>query len=92
MSRTAGSTADLSRTRLPVELIELHERIQAQPDRIRAELEPLIEDAMEDARFRGQAMSLARDALRKYQMDLAMLQFDLEATRRERRESRWPGP
>ena len=29
-------------------------------------------------------MSLARDALERFRLDLAMLEFDLEVTRRER--------
>jgi hypothetical protein len=69
---------------VPLELIELKERIVAQSADIRAELEPLVEDAMEHARFRGRAMGLARDALERFRLDLAMLEFDLEATRRER--------
>ena len=47
---------------VPLELIELKERIAAQSAEIRAVLEPLVEDAMEHARFRGRAMGLARDA------------------------------
>ena len=69
---------------LPVELVELKERLLTQPAGIRAELEPLVDDALEDARFRQQAMLLARDALERFRLDLALLEFDLEATRRER--------
>jgi len=69
---------------VPLELVELKERIAAQSADIRAELEPLVEDAMEHARFRGRAMGLARDALERFRLDLAMLEFDLEATRRGR--------
>jgi len=68
----------------PVALVALQERILAQPDEVRTELEPLVEDALEDARFRERTMSLARDALQQFRMDLAMMAFDLEATRRER--------
>ena len=39
---------------------------------------------MEHARFRGRAMMLARDALARFRLDLAMLEFDLQATRKER--------
>ena len=69
---------------VPLELIELKQRIAAQLAAIRAELEPLVEDAMEHARFRGRAMGLARDALERFRLELATLEFDLEATRRER--------
>ncbi len=79
-SRDKAPVAD----HLPVELVELKERLLAQPAEIRAELEPLVDDALEDARFRRQAMMLARDALERFRLDLALLEFDLEATRRER--------
>jgi hypothetical protein len=68
----------------PVALVALQERILAQPNEVRTELEPLLEDALEDARFCQQTMSLARDALQQFRMNLAMMAFDLEATRRER--------
>lgn len=69
---------------LPVELMELKERLLSQPARIRQELEPLVDEAIEDARFRRQAMLLARDALAQFRLDLTLLRFDLEVTRRER--------
>jgi hypothetical protein len=84
MSTTTTPQRGLAGDQVPLELIELKERIQAQPADIRAELEPLIEDAMEHARFRGRAMGLARSALERFRLELAMLEFDLEATRRER--------
>jgi hypothetical protein len=68
----------------PVELVELKERVLAQPAEIRAELEPLVDGALQDARFRRHAMLLARDALERFRFELAMLEFDLDATRRER--------
>jgi hypothetical protein len=74
----------LASDQVPLELIELKERIAAQSAHIRAELEPLVEDALEHARFRGRAMGLARDALGRLRLELAMLEFDLEATRREK--------
>jgi hypothetical protein len=73
---------------VPAELLELQERIRAQPTSVRADLEPLVEEAMEHARFRGRAMSLAQVALERFRLDLAMLEFDLEVTRREREELR----
>jgi hypothetical protein len=84
MSRTTYLGKGTASEPVPVELVELRQRIQAQPAPIRAELEPLVEDALEHARFRGRAMSLARDALERFRLDLAMLEFDLEVTRRER--------
>ena len=68
----------------PPELLELKERLRTQSAAVRAELEPLVEDAMEHARFRGRAMRLAQDALARFRLDLAAMEFDLEVTRRER--------
>ncbi len=84
MSRTACQEQVAVSEEAPVALVALQERILAQPVEVRTELEPLVEDALEDARFRERAMLLARDALQQFRMDLAMMAFDLEATRRER--------
>lgn len=84
MSRTTCQEKGAVGEQGPVALVALQERILAQPDEVRTELEPLVEDALEDARFRERTMLLARDALKQFRMDLAMMAFDLEATRRER--------
>jgi hypothetical protein len=67
-----------------VELVALREWVQSQPAVVRAELEPMVDDALEQARFRGRVLSVARDALEQLRLDLEMARFDLEATRRER--------
>ena len=77
---TLESTAD----EIPSELLALQQRIQAQPASVRAELEPLITGAVEQARFRRNVLTLARDALQRFRTDLAMAEHDLQATRRER--------
>ena len=69
---------------IPAELVALRARIRAMPAEVRAELEPLAEDACEQAKFRGRALSLAREALEQFRLELAAAQFDLDATRRER--------
>jgi hypothetical protein len=79
---SGGSTTS---EELPVELVALKERIQGQPAAVRAELEPLIDEVLEHARFRSRVMLIARDALEQFRLDMAWLRFDLEATRRERR-------
>ncbi len=73
---------------IPTELAALRARIRALPAEIRAELEPLADDACEQARFRGRALSLAREALEQFRVELAAAQFDLDATRRERESLR----
>jgi hypothetical protein len=69
---------------VPAELLALRARSKAMPDEIRAELEPLAEDACEQARFRGRALSLAREALEQFRLELSAAKFDLDITRRER--------
>jgi len=86
MSWTAEETnATCLPEQVPSELVELKERIQGQPAKVRAELEPLIDEVLEHAMFRSRVMLIARDALQQFRLDLASLRFDLEATRRERR-------
>jgi hypothetical protein len=71
---------------VPTELVALKDRIQEQPAAVREELEPLIDEVMEHAVFRSRVMAIAREALQRFRVDLAALQFDLEVTRRERRQ------
>src|SRR5581483_3643985 len=87
MSNTLSQAAP-ARNDLPAELVELWERVQSQPAEVRAELEPLVADAVEQARFRGRVMTVARDALERLKLDLEMARFDLDATRREREDLR----
>ena len=69
---------------VPPELAALRERIRALPAEARGELEPLMEDVLEQAVFRARVLTIAKDALERYRLDLAATRFDLEATRRER--------
>jgi hypothetical protein len=69
---------------VPTELVALKGRIAGQPEQVRAELEPLIDEVLEHAMFRSRVMLIARDALQRMRVDVAALRFDLEATRRER--------
>lgn len=78
------SATPVSSDPLPAEILELKERIEAQPVEVRAELEPLVEDVLEHARFRSRVLNVARDALEQFRLDLEMARFDLDATRRER--------
>jgi hypothetical protein len=68
---------------VPTELVALKGRIAGQPEQVRAELEPLIDEVLEHAMFRSRVMLIARDALQRLRVDMAALRFDLEATRRE---------
>jgi hypothetical protein len=81
MTETAGQ---IDAGQLPLELVALKGRIADQPAKVRAELEPLIDEVLEHAMFRSRVMLIARDALQRLRVDMAALRFDLEATRRER--------
>jgi hypothetical protein len=72
-------------TQVPTELVALKEKIQVQPSDVRETLEPLIDEVMEHAVFRSRVMSIARDALQQFRVELAAVKLDLEATKRERR-------
>lgn len=72
----------------PAELIELRERIETLPRPLREELGPVVEQAIEEAGYRGRILSIARDALVRLRLDLELARFDLDATRREREQLR----
>lgn len=72
----------------PSELLDLRDRVRAMPEDVRRELEPIVADALEQARFRGRVIAVARDALLRLRVDLSLAQFDLAATRREREDLR----
>ena len=84
---TMQTTMTVEAEDVPTELVELKERIQGQTPRVRAELEPLIDEVLEHAMFRSRVMLIARDALQRFRVDMAALRLDLEATRREGRSN-----
>jgi hypothetical protein len=84
MSHADGRPASPVGEMSPPELLELRERVLAQPREVRDALGPLVEEAMEHARFRSRVLTMARGALEQFKLDLDMARFDLDATRRER--------
>ena len=72
----------------PPELLALLERVRALPNEVRSALEPAVGDALEQAVYRGRVLTLAREALERFRLDLELTRFDLEATRRERERLR----
>ncbi len=73
---------------IPREWKDLRDRVRTLPASERALLEPLLDDALEQAQFRGRVLGIAREALQRLRLDLKLTQFDLEATRREREQLR----
>jgi hypothetical protein len=73
---------------VPDELVDLMERVRALPGDVRAELEPVVADALEHAQFRGRVLSVAREAIERLKLDLELARFDLDATRREKESLR----
>jgi hypothetical protein len=84
MSHAALGANGSPRQEAPPELLALMERVRALPGEVRVELEPIVGDALEQAVFRNRVLTVAREALERFRIDLEMARFDLEATRRER--------
>ena len=81
---TMDQPASIASAQYPNELVALKDRIAGQPPLVRAQLEPLIDEVLEHAMFRSRVMLIAREALQRYRVEMAAMQFDLEITRRER--------
>lgn len=75
---------DLAEDELPVELVELGQRIQKQPSEIRAELDHSFDRVVDSIRRRRRILSLVQEALSQLRLDIKYLMFDLEMTKRER--------
>jgi hypothetical protein len=88
MSHTSCWTKPTPGESVPTELVELRERVRSLPDAVREELEPVVEEVLEHARFRGRVLTVARGALEQLRLDLELARFDLDATRRECEEFR----
>ena len=88
MSHAPGQASKVRGDVLPAEMMELIERIQAQPPEVREELVPLMDEVLEQVRFRSRILTVARDGLERLRLDLKMARFDLDATRRERESLR----
>ena len=73
---------------LPAELCTLRDRVRGLPERYRAAIGPAVDEVLEEARFRGRIIVVAREALERLHLDLELARFDLEVTRREREQLR----
>ena len=82
--RSEGASLELP----PPELLDLQERVSALPPEVRDALEGAVAEAVEQARFRGRVLTVAREALERLRLELELTRFDLDATRREREDLR----
>ena len=69
---------------VPPELAELMDLVRALPADVAEELAPAVAEAIEQARFRGRVLGVAKEALERLRLDLEITRFDLEITRKER--------
>lgn len=68
----------------PTELSQLLANVEALPEPYREALMPAVAEAIEQARFRGNALALATEALERLRLELEVTRFDLDLTRIER--------
>ena len=71
---------------IPSELIHLKEQVEELPLHLRQKLLPLCERLHHYSRLHSRLLRIAQEAVDQLQLDAKYLQFDLEATRRERDE------
>lgn len=71
---------------IPSELIDLKTHVEQLPLHLRQKLLPLCERLHHYTRLHSRLLRIAQDAVDQLQLDAKYMQFDLEATRRERDE------
>jgi hypothetical protein len=68
----------------PTDLAELGRRIDGLPESDRQALRPIFDRVAESFRLRTRIMNVAKEALETIRLEMSVLRFDLEATRREK--------
>jgi hypothetical protein len=71
---------------IPSELIELKRHVEELPLHLRQKILPLCERLHHYNRLHSRLLRIAQEAVDQLQLDAKYMQFDLEATRRERDE------
>lgn len=79
-------TQEWRKDQIPSELIELRKEIEALPLHLRQKLLPMCERLYHYTRLHSRLLRIAQEAVDQLQLDAKYMQFDLEATRRERDE------
>jgi hypothetical protein len=73
-----------TQNQIPSELINLQKQIDQLPRALRDAMKPLCDRMVHFVRLQGRLVRIAQEAVDQLQLDVKYLQFDLEATRRER--------
>jgi hypothetical protein len=79
-------SAEWRKDQIPSELIDLKRQVEDLPLHLRQKLLPLCERLHHYSRLHSRLLRIAQEAVDQLQLDAKYMQFDLEATRRERDE------
>jgi hypothetical protein len=71
---------------IPAELLDLRKEIEQLPLHLRQKMLPMCERLYHYSRLHNRLLRIAQEAVDQLQLDVKYMQFDLEATRRERDE------
>lgn len=80
------NSTEWRKDQIPSELIELKKHVDELPLHLRQKLLPLCERLHHYNRLHSRLLQIAQEAVDQLQLDAKYMQFDLEATRRERDE------
>src|SRR6266481_3641588 len=86
MQMAAPKSPEWRKDQTPSELFELKKHIDELPLHLRQKLLPLCERLHHYNRLHSRLLKIAQEAVDQMQLDAKYMQFDLEATRRERDE------
>lgn len=79
---------DWKKENLPLELLEIIKQAEQMPSALRDKMMPLCDRVCHFIRLQTRLIKIAQDAVDQLQLDVKYLNFDLEATRRERDAAR----
>src|SRR5258708_18112769 len=83
---TQPKTTEWRKDQIPTELIEIKNQVEQLPLHVRQKMLPLCERLHHYSRLHSRLLRIAQEAVDQLQLDIKYLNFDLEATRRERDE------
>lgn len=75
---------DLRKNAMPREIAQLDTYVRNLPEIYREELKPILNRVVSGWRRRNAVNKMFQEALEQLRLDIKYLEFDLEATRRER--------